>query len=265
MNTEQLVSENSYRYLPRFYDEAGFSEYASVCTPRFMNFLQENGWLGRRILDLGCGTGVSTKVFAEAQKSVTAVDSSAEMLARAEARFQDTGFDIEFVRQSAQAYKPVGNSYDLVYALDLLNHVTSIRDIEAIFQRANYALQMEKQFLFDLQTIRDLAEGIGNRAQILHNSEGLFIVAKNAFHYDTLSLRQEIDIFNLESEGLFRRAQEVHILRGYPFRAVVSMLRRTGFEIEHLIDPVLNTYAETSDLPPRIVVVLRKMRDLVNQ
>ena len=57
---------------------------------------------GERVLDLACGTGLSTLRMAElcVGGSVVAVDDSEEMLARARARFEQAGQSAQFLRQS---------------------------------------------------------------------------------------------------------------------------------------------------------------------
>ena len=69
---------------------AGLADEAiTLCADRFA----AAGITVRRVIDLGCGPGVGTALLAEAFPSATvvAVDSSAAMLARAEARVARLG------------------------------------------------------------------------------------------------------------------------------------------------------------------------------
>ena len=71
MSTQHL---SAYARLAPLYDDLGFSDYTSAIAPQVLTFLQQNGWLGRRILDLGCGTGVSTSFFAGVGMETTGID-----------------------------------------------------------------------------------------------------------------------------------------------------------------------------------------------
>ena len=56
---------------------------------------------GRRVLELACGTGYWTEVFAPVAKEVTALDVNEEVLAIARAKSYPPG-RVEFLRQSGK-------------------------------------------------------------------------------------------------------------------------------------------------------------------
>jgi len=83
----------------------------------------------RRIVDLGCGPGTSTRMLIERypQAKITAVDISASMLAVA----ADRAPGAEFVQADINLWRPAG-SFDLVFADSALQW---IGDHEALFAR----------------------------------------------------------------------------------------------------------------------------------
>ncbi|MBZ0317116.1 MAG: class I SAM-dependent methyltransferase [Anaerolineae bacterium] len=262
--TDQLVPQNVYNNLPYVYDDAGFSAYALEYTPIYLNFLQKNGWIGRRILDLGCGTGISLEFFSAQRMMTTGVDVSEGMIDITRQRLEAASVDATLVCEDVRRYTPVEKSFDLVISIgDVMNYISSVRDLEAIFQKVNYALDSGRTFLFDLRTLRSLAEDFGQKTQELVNNEDLYVVVRNHYDYETQTLGQHFTFFYQDADHPhYVRAEENHVLRGYPFRAVTTMLTRSGFEVKHSLDLNLNPFDPDQNPHGRVVIVAEKVRDL---
>ncbi|PJF40057.1 MAG: hypothetical protein CUN55_13225, partial [Phototrophicales bacterium] len=129
MSTTQLEVKNFYTYLPSVYDAVGLSQYAALRTPEFLEFIQMNGWLGRNVLEFGCGTGASAEFFVKLGFSVHGVDISPAMLDFARKRFENMEVHAEFEKADIRTFRPIQSTYDLVFALDVLNHVNTTRDL----------------------------------------------------------------------------------------------------------------------------------------
>ncbi|WP_326700491.1 class I SAM-dependent methyltransferase [Streptomyces sp. NBC_01754] len=85
-----------------------------------------DGGRGLRVLDLGCGTGASTRALLRAAPyaRITAVDASAGMLERARAKRWPS--NVRFLHRSAEAMGAAGHegAYDAVFAAYLFRNVT---------------------------------------------------------------------------------------------------------------------------------------------
>lgn len=77
---------------------------------------------GRRVLDVGTGTGRAAIALASRGASVTAVDASAEMLAVAERRAKEAGVPVAFARGDAHGLDFADRSFDAVVCLRVLMH-----------------------------------------------------------------------------------------------------------------------------------------------
>jgi SAM-dependent methyltransferase len=77
---------------------------------------------GRRILDVGTGTGRAALLLAAAGASVTGVDASAEMLAIAQQRAEQAGQPIVFQVGDAHALAFPAGAFDAVVSLRVLMH-----------------------------------------------------------------------------------------------------------------------------------------------
>jgi len=77
---------------------------------------------GRRVLDVGTGTGRAAIALARRGAQVTGVDASPEMLAVAERRARDAGIRVDFRRDDAHHLGFPDRSFDAVVCLRVLMH-----------------------------------------------------------------------------------------------------------------------------------------------
>lgn len=74
-------------------------------------------WIGpapRRVLDVGCGTGVLSLILAELGHRVTGIDFAANMIARAQEKAAQAQVEIEFRVEDAANLSDLDQTYDIV-------------------------------------------------------------------------------------------------------------------------------------------------------
>lgn len=109
---------------------------------------------GKHILDLGCGGGIYSKVFAlSGATHVTAMDFSAEMLKGAKENCKDLD-NITFVQGSALETNLNEQQFDILLERALIHHIT---DLEVCFQEANRVLKPNGRFIIQDRTPEDCA------------------------------------------------------------------------------------------------------------
>lgn len=111
---------------------------------------------GMDVLEVGCGTGKNTQWLAEDARSVTGMDFSPEMLARARTRV--TSPHVRFVQHDVRERWPVHDaSMDLVIGNLVLEHV---QDLEPVFREGARVLRPGGRLFFcELHPYRQLAGG----------------------------------------------------------------------------------------------------------
>jgi SAM-dependent methyltransferase len=207
--------------LARIHDE-GFGEFARAAACEALRRLPPQGL----VVELGCGTGISTQILSEAGYGVLGVDIAADMLAIAQQRAPHA----ELRHQSiwdAELPSCVG-----VTAIgEVLNYAADDRAgaerLPALFTRVNAALQPGGVFLFDFAT-----PGRGTlRAAGPHVREGSGWRIESETLEDpsakTLERRMTIEL-----DG--HRREEVHRLRLYESELVRRCLEGLGFRYEAL-------------------------------
>jgi SAM-dependent methyltransferase len=107
---------------------------------------------GRRVLDLGTGTGRAAIALSRRGANVTGVDASSEMLNVARRRAADEGLSIEFLEGDAHALAWPDRAFELVVCFRLLMHVPAWRTAMAELCRV-----ADKRLIFDYPSIGSIA------------------------------------------------------------------------------------------------------------
>ena len=80
---------------------------------------------GLRLLDIGCGGGLVSEPLARLGFSVTGIDAGEEMLDVARAHAAESGVAVEYRRATAEDLAAAGEQWDVVLALEVVEHVAS--------------------------------------------------------------------------------------------------------------------------------------------
>ncbi|MFH1746386.1 MAG: class I SAM-dependent methyltransferase [Planctomycetota bacterium] len=111
-------------------------ESFEACTAPENRFIMN--WLGdvrgRRVLDLGCGAGEAAVYFAMQGAEVTATDISTGMLRLTRRVARRYGVKVRCVRQNGDDLNFPRQSFDVVYAGNLLHHVNMERCLATVAQ-----------------------------------------------------------------------------------------------------------------------------------
>jgi len=251
----------TYAVLAQVYKAVGLADASEALRQRLFGKIQSDGWLGRRILDLGCGIGEGCCWFSANGFRVTGVDQSEAMLAEAQRLSEAQGITVDWLHDDIRQVD-AGTDYDLVLALDTLNEMRSIRDLEMVFQVANRALSMDKLLAFDLMTIQGLAERWGNADRVIYDEpEHLTLVARSRFSFETSANTRGYLLYQHNGE-CWQREDETHVLRGYALQAVGALLQRTGFRVQTVIDPYFDTFDPYADETGQAIFLAVKERNL---
>ncbi len=137
---------NSYNKFAKEYDE-----YLDASENFWNNYLEAPALLklvghdltGKKILDLGCGSGASTARLAKLGGDVTGIDISEELLKLAREKYPK----IEFVSGDIENLQFNQNSFDIVTASLVVHY---LQDLSKLFKSVRKVLRNNGSFIFSM-------------------------------------------------------------------------------------------------------------------
>jgi 2-polyprenyl-6-hydroxyphenyl methylase/3-demethylubiquinone-9 3-methyltransferase len=86
---------------------------------------------GLRVLDIGCGGGLLAEPLARQGAAVIGADASARNIEVARLHAAQSGLDIDYRATTAEELAAAGERFDVVLALEIVEHVASVEDFVA--------------------------------------------------------------------------------------------------------------------------------------
>ncbi len=81
---------------------------------------------GLRMLDIGCGAGILSEPLARLGASIVGADPSASNIAAAKHHAAQSGLSIDYRATTAEALVASGESFDVVLAMEVVEHVADV-------------------------------------------------------------------------------------------------------------------------------------------
>ncbi|MBZ0302156.1 MAG: class I SAM-dependent methyltransferase [Anaerolineae bacterium] len=246
-----------YAVLAPVYTSLGLADFAEALTPRLIDYAQRNDWMGRRILDAGCGTGASLEWLTRRNYITVGVDLSPEMLTVGTQRLEAAGLYHDLRQGDIRHLGEELEILDLVLALDVVNELNSLRDLEAFFHCAYQVLNPGRWLVFDMHTIQGLSQAAAMGEKLTLNDSHLTVTTTNSYDYDRQILEQRYLIFQRDGD-VWMRSEGARMLRGYPAQAIVSLLQRSGFQTKHVITTGFDNFEPGVSSADRIIFLAEK-------
>jgi SAM-dependent methyltransferase len=246
-----------YAVLAPVYNQIGMSDFGTGLIPRLIEFAQRHDWAGRRIIELGFGTGTSAKYLSRIGP-VVGVDESADMLRVAQEGIQQAGLNVRLVQQDMRNLSGI-DPMDIALAVNVMNELNTLADLEAVFKSVRNVLAANRLFIFDIQTVEGLAQSAQMRERMTYdNREQLTVFARSEYDYERQVQTNDYTIFHAE-DGMWGRSQAKIVLRAFPVQAVAALLQRSGYAVSHVLGANLEAYEVGVSRAPRVFFYARKV------
>ena len=254
-------NDPAYSRYARHYDKIGQRRFGESSATDLLRILELQGERPHSVLDLACGTGAATIVFAQSGLETTGLDISQAMIDEAEAAAGQAGVSIRWVMADMTAYQ-ADRLYDMVTCFyDAVNYLTDLREFSAFARCAYDALNPRGTLAFDINTRRKLAEHWGQMTLIAANDSDRFLTYRSWFDERHGVSPLIITGFERREDGAWDRFDEEHVETAFAIEELQSKLEAIGFGQIQVIDW---REGEISELAPgtedsfRVLFIARK-------
>ena len=181
---------------------------------------------GKILLDLGCGTGSMSLLFAKMGYSVIGVDSSEDMLALAHEKSAENGCEILFVKQDIRELDLYGTVDVCISVCDVMNYILETEKLQRVFDRVNLFMNPGGVFIFDMNTVHKYRDKMQDKTFAGTGAGGEGYVWVNKFCEETMVNEYDVVFTGHDGKHFFR---EKHLQRAYGSGETVKMLHGAGF------------------------------------
>jgi hypothetical protein len=167
------------------------------------------------------------------------------------------GLSLTWEQRDIRALDSMLGQFDLALALDVLNELASLRDLEQVFLAVARVLESTKLLVFDLHTIQGLSERGADIHQMIYDSEQLMVIARSEYDHDRQVLQMDYTIFQRAGD-LWRRSESRRTLRGFPIQATATLLQRCGYDVMTIMTTDFALYEPGMTPAARVFFVARR-------
>jgi SAM-dependent methyltransferase len=215
----------AYEVLAPFYDRYTADFEHETVLDQLEGLAREHGLSGRRVLDVGCGTGKSFLPLLARGYDVSACDVSPRMVERARRKLGDA--DAERVVVADMRALPWRGAFDLVTCLDDgLNYLLTEPDLVAALRSMAGALRPGGLAVFDVNTLRTYRETFAEAFAV--ESGHTVFEWRGEGSGDPAPGDVCSAVLDVRVAGGRLRATSRHTQRHHPRQAVEAACRRAG-------------------------------------
>jgi len=188
------------------------------------------------MIDLACGTGAASMVFAAAGIHVVGLDSSRQMLRVARKAAAAAGTPIEWRQEDMRCFN-VTRPVELVTCFyDGMNYLLDLSEVTEVVASVRQALTPGGLFIFDLNTCQKFASNWNDSCYVAVDREDIFGLYQSWYQPDTGMSPLILTFFVRDKTGNWERFEEEHVERAYPLEQIRSLLNDGGFETVAMLD-----------------------------
>ena len=201
----------------------------------------------KRLLDIGCGTGTLSMMFAQGGYDVSGVDLSEEMLAIAQSRAEQMGMHIPFYAMSMDALEGFDGLDVAVIPIDSINYVTDEEAVKRTLEKVYAALRPGGQLFFDVHSLFKMDEFFLD-GPFTYDEDGINYIWHTEEGEHPHSVYHQMTFFVETESGLYERFDEEHFQRTFEAAQYIAWLYDIGFEtVEVTADFETNVPHEESE------------------
>ncbi len=235
------------KFYSKFYDIIYYDkDYKKECD-WIENTLEKFGISGRKILDLGCGSGNHAIELAKRGYEVVALDKSQYMIEKAAEKARNGNLKIDFIKKDIRDFD-LGTKFDVVISMfSVISYITENRDLLSTFSNVKKHLKDRGIFIFDAwfgPAILHQKPETKIKEIKISNSEKIIRLTLPKLNILDHTVEITYKVFYI-SENSFEEFEELHKVRYFFPKEIEFFLTTAGFEKVHFF-PFLKLEGEPS-------------------
>lgn len=229
-----------------FMEEVPRKDWAAFIKNKLNNHNIESGI----VLDLGCGTGILTRIMAEYGYDMIGTDASAEMLGVA---MEESDDKILYLMQEFNELELYGTVAAVISTCDCMNYITDKEELIDVFRKINNYLEKDGLFIFDINSIYKYEEILGDNT-FAETLEDCAYIWENQYESKDKLNFYGLTLFIEDPEtGQYNKSYEEHVQRAYSLDEIKECLITSGMEfIEAYADYSDEVYLDAADGHKRV-------------
>lgn len=216
--------------------------------------LSEYGVKDGLLLELGCGTGTLTELFAEQGFDMIGIDASEEMLTEAMEKRIQSGNNILYLNQDMRGFELYGTVAAVVSLCDTMNYLIEAEDFVQVLKLVNNYLDPGGIFIFDVKTEYYFAKVVGEQV-FAEAGEEFSYIWQNSYDEEEKLNQYLLTLFLQGEDGRYNRYDELHEQRAYSTEEIKTAIKESGMEFIAAFD---GKHHPITDKTERIYVVARE-------
>lgn len=226
----EFIPINPYSEFANYYDD--FMDH--IPYKSWVNYLHQRAVeiLGRKpdhILDVGCGTGTMLSRFDSVNASLTGIDQSIEMIARARQNF---GQKANWIQANIIDDIPIpDHSQDFAYSShDSLNYILTKEQLYTHFVDMKRVLEPAGVYSVDFVTLENINNNYDGKIRSHRLKDGVLRWG-NSFDKKKNILKSRLEFSRHQNKSLLT---ETHYQKYYSRDQILSISRDAGFKLHFL-------------------------------
>lgn len=218
-------AESAYEAIAPLYDDFTAHHDYELWLGNLLPKLRRHGLRGRRLLDVGCGTGKSFLPMIQRGWEVTACDISASMLELARAKAGNGArLSVADMREL-----PVFGEFDLVWALDdAVNYLLSGEELSRALSGMRANLAPGGLLMFDVNCLQSYRTFFAEEQRVRRRGRTLVWRGQGSADAPARSISEAR--FEVEADDAAAFETHVHRQRHFPEAEVLKLLEGAGLE-----------------------------------
>ncbi len=222
---------NQYTVLAAFYDKLNADLDYNAIRDFIKSVLKEQNLPEKAsLLDLACGTGKLTNLFAAEGYDMIGADLSPEMLSEAQNASMEAGVYPLYLCQDMRELDLYGTVDAAFCCLDSLNYLPEEGDLAKVFARLKHFVVPGGLFIFDVNTAYRFQTVYGNNTYV-YDEDDVYCVWQNFFDEEKNTCDFDLTFFVKDQKNTYRRMEESQRERYFSPEVIEQAFSQNGFSL----------------------------------